>query len=55
MQIVGDTAADIFPEQMAGLNITLVPLTFKLDGKVYRGGVDVDSEGFYHLLEHSTD
>ena len=55
MQIVGDTAADIFPEQMAGLNITLVPLTFTLDGKVYRGGVDVDSEGFYHLLEHSTD
>jgi DegV family protein with EDD domain len=55
MQIVGDTAADIFPEQMEGLNITLVPLTFTLDGKVYRGGVDVDSEGFYRLLEKSQD
>ncbi len=55
MQIVGDTAADIFPEQMAGLNITLVPLTFTLDGKVYRGGVDVDSEGFYQMLHKSQD
>jgi DegV family protein with EDD domain len=53
MQIVGDTCADLFPGQVEGLDITLVPLTFTLDGKVYRSGVDIDSEGFYRLLGQS--
>ena len=50
MQIVGDTCADLWPDQISGLNVHLVPLTFTLDGKVYRGGVDIDSEGFYKLI-----
>jgi len=50
MQIVGDTCADVWPEQIAGLKVELVPLTFTLDGKSYRGGVDIDSEGFYKLI-----
>jgi DegV family protein with EDD domain len=54
MQIVGDTCSDMFAEQKAGLDITLVPLTFTLDGKTYRDGVDVDSEGFYRMISATT-
>ena len=54
MQIVGDTCADVFPGQLDGLNVHLVPLTFTLDGKVYRGGIDVDSDGFYRLISATT-
>ena len=50
MQIVGDTSADVFPGQLDGLNVQLVPLSFTLDGKVYRSGIDVDSDGFYRLI-----
>jgi DegV family protein with EDD domain len=54
MQIVSDRAMDLSPEQLVGLDIHLVPLTFTLDGKSYRSGVDIDVEGFYHLLESTT-
>jgi fatty acid kinase fatty acid binding subunit len=50
MKIVGDMCADLFPEQLVGLSIPLVPLTFTLDGKVYRGGLDMDSDAFYRLI-----
>ena len=54
MQIVGDTSADVFAGQMDGLNVHYVPLTFMLDGKVYKSSVDVDSEGFYRLISATT-
>ncbi len=54
MRIVGDTCADVFSPQFAGLNVHRVPLTFTLDGKVYRGGIDIDSEGFYRLIAATT-
>ncbi|MHB1295494.1 MAG: DegV family protein [Anaerolineae bacterium] len=50
MQIVTDRAADLSREQAEGLEIHMVPLTFTLDGKTYRSGVDIDAEGFYRLL-----
>ena len=50
MQIVGDTAANVFPGQMAGLPVHLVPLTFTLDGATYKSGVDVDAAGFYRMI-----
>lgn len=50
MQIVGDGCADLYPGQLDGLPVHLVPLTFTLDGKTYKGGVDIDSDGFYKLI-----
>jgi len=50
MQIVSDRGMDMTPEQMAGLDIHLVPLTFTLDGKTYRSGVDIQPDEFYRLL-----
>ena len=42
---------DLSPEQSAGLDIHLVPLTLTLDGKTYRSGVDIQPSEFYKLLE----
>ena len=53
MQIVSDRGMDMSPEQMAGLDIHLVPLTLTLDGKTYRSGVDIQPDEFYRLLESS--
>jgi len=50
MQIVSDRGMDMAPEQMAGLDIHLVPLTLTLDGKTYRSGVDIQPDEFYRLL-----
>ena len=50
MQIVSDRAMDLAAEQFAGLNIHLIPLTFTLDGKTYRSGVDVQPDEFYQML-----
>ena len=50
MQIVSDRGMDMLPEQMAGLDIHLVPLTLTLDGKTYRSGVDIQPDEFYRLL-----
>ena len=55
MHIVGDTAADVFPGQMDGLDVRLVPLSFTLDGKTYRSGVDVDAAGFYSMISATSD
>lgn len=51
MQVMTDRAADLSPEQRAGLDITFVPLTLTLDGKSYRSGVDIQHTEFYELLE----
>ncbi len=50
MQIVSDSGMDLSPEQMAGLDIHLIPLVIELDGKSYRSGVDIQPDEFYHLL-----
>jgi DegV family protein with EDD domain len=50
MQIVSDRAMDMSPEQMAGLEIHLVPLILTLEGKSYRSGVDIQPDEFYRLL-----
>ncbi len=51
MHIVTDGAADLASPQ--GLNIHIVPVTFTLDGKTYRSGIDIQPDEFYHLLEAS--
>lgn len=55
MQIVSDRGMDLTSEQMAGLDIHLVPLTLTLGGKSYRSGVDIQPDEFYQLLETSPD
>ena len=52
MQIVTDSGIDIIlpPEQLAKLNIHVVPLSVTLDGKSYREGVDIEHGEFYRLL-----
>ena len=52
MQIVTDSGIDIIlpPEQLAKLNIHVVPLSVTLDGKSYREGVDIEPGEFYRLL-----
>ena len=55
MQIVSDRGMDLSVEQMAGLDIHLVPLILTLDGKSYRSGVDIQPDEFYHLLEATED
>ncbi len=50
MQIVSDRGMDLAPEQSAGLDIHLAPLTITLDGKSYRSGVDIQPDEFYRLL-----
>ncbi len=52
MQIVTDSGVDLLlpQEQLAELNIHVVPLVVTLDGKSYREGVDIQPEEFYRLL-----
>jgi DegV family protein with EDD domain len=51
MQIVTDRAMDLTAEQLQGLDLHFVPLTFTLDGKTYRSGEDIQPEEFYQLLK----
>jgi len=52
MQIVTDSGTDVWlpPEQVAELNIHIVPLIVTLEGKSYREGVDIQPDEFYRLL-----
>lgn len=50
MQVITDRAADLSPEQLAGLDITFAPLTLTLDGRSYVSGVDIQHQEFYDLL-----
>ncbi|MCD6299818.1 MAG: DegV family EDD domain-containing protein [Dehalococcoidales bacterium] len=52
MQIVTDSGTDLClpPEQVAELNIHVVPLIVTLEGKSYREGVDIQPDEFYRLL-----
>ncbi len=52
MQIVTDSGTDIYlpPEQMAKLDIHIVPLIVTLGGKSYREDVDIQADEFYRLL-----
>jgi DegV family protein with EDD domain len=52
MQIVTDSGVDLLlpPEQLAGLDVHVVPLVVTLDGVSYREGIDIQSDEFYRLL-----
>ncbi len=53
MHIVTDGAMDLSPEQQHGLLIHNVPVSFTLDNKTYRSGVDIQAADFYCLLGQS--
>ncbi len=55
MKIVTDSGSDInlSSEELAELNMTVVPLNVTLDGKTYREGIDIEPEDFYDLLDAS--
>ena len=57
MQIVTDSGTDLSlsPEQMAELNIHVMPLVVTLGGKSYRESVDIQPEEFYSLLAAADD
>ncbi len=57
MKIVTDSGTDLglTPEQLAKLNISVVPLVVTLEGKTYREGVDITTDEFYRLLEKAKD
>ena len=57
MKIVTDSGVDLClpPGQAAGLDIHTVPLTVSLQGRTYRGGLDISNEEFYTLLESTAD
>jgi DegV family protein with EDD domain len=52
MKIVTDSGTDLLlpPEQMAALDVEIVPLVVTLEGKSYREGVDLEPDAFYRLL-----
>ncbi len=50
MQVVTDGGADLAPEQLAGLNIHQVPFYIILDGRSYRGWLDIQPNDFYAML-----
>jgi DegV family protein with EDD domain len=52
MQIVTDSGVNLVlpPEQLAKLNIHVVPLLVTLNGKTYREGIDIETNEFYRLL-----
>jgi len=52
MQILTDSGTDVSlsPQELAELNIHVVPLNVTLDGKSYREGIDIEPGEFYRLL-----
>jgi DegV family protein with EDD domain len=55
MQIVTDTGADFFPEQISGIKIHKAALLINYQGQVYTGGDDLSYEEFYQRLGESED
>jgi len=50
VRVVTDSAADIPPEVARDLGITVVPLYVRFGAEVYRDGVDISPDEFYHRL-----
>ena len=53
VKIVTDSVADLPPQVVSELGITVVPLNVRFGTEVYRDGVDLTAEQFYDRLMHS--
>ena len=53
VKIVTDSVADLPSQVVEELGITVVPLNVRFGEEVYRDGIDLTAEQFYHKLEHS--
>jgi DegV family protein with EDD domain len=52
VKVVTDSVADLPREVVEDLGITVVPLQVRFGSEVYRDGVDLTTEQFYHRLKH---
>jgi DegV family protein with EDD domain len=50
VRIVTDSSADIDPELLEALQISVVPIYLRFGDKVYRDKIDISAEEFYHRL-----
>lgn len=53
VKVVTDSVADLPPQVVQELGITVVPLHVRFGEEVYRDGIDLTTEQFYHKLAHS--
>jgi len=53
VKIVTDSVADLPPQVVKELEITVVPLNVRFGSEVYRDGIDLTAEQFYDRLVHS--
>jgi DegV family protein with EDD domain len=53
VKVVTDSIADLPPQIIAELGITVIPINLRFGEKVYRDGVDMTSEQFYRELARS--
>ena len=53
VKIVTDSVADVPPDVVKELGITVIPLLVRFGEKVYNDGVDLTSDQFYEKLVHS--
>ncbi len=53
VKIITDSVSDISPKIAAELGITVVPLNVVFGSEIYRDGVDLSTDEFYHKLERS--
>jgi DegV family protein with EDD domain len=54
VRIVTDSTADLPPQLVKELGITVVPIYVRFGEKVYRDGVDISGDEFYQSLENTT-
>ncbi len=55
VKVVTDSSSDIPPEVAQELGITVVPMYIRFGDKVYRDGIDIDVEEFYHKIASGSD
>ncbi len=53
IQVITDSTSDIPPDTAEKLGIRVVPIYVRFGAKVYRDGVDMDSDTFYKTLANS--
>jgi len=53
IQIITESSADLPSELIQNPNISVIPISFRLDGNIYRDRTDMLPEDFYSLLEKS--